>query len=276
MLVYKKLNNNVAVCKDGNNKDVVVFARGIGFREMPYELTDMSTVERTFYGISNNYIGLVNDIDKEMFDISSTIVDYAVTKINSEFNPNLAFTLADHINFAVSRYRNNMHVKTPYVGDIKVLYEEEYKIGRAAVNFINKRLKIHLPKEESVSIALHIINAETMPDHVNDELDVDALTENVLGIIEESFKINISREGFNCSRFVTHLHYLIQRLKKGEALDSNNAVMFEKLTESYPETYKCALDIGKFLEDKLKKSLVDEEIMYLMIHINRMCSRENK
>ena len=33
---------------------------------------------------------------------------------------------------------------------------------------------------------------------------------------------------------------------------------------------------GKFLEDKLKKSLVDEEIMYLMIHINRMCSRENK
>ena len=33
MLVYKKLNNNVAVCKDGNNKDVVVFARGIGFRE---------------------------------------------------------------------------------------------------------------------------------------------------------------------------------------------------------------------------------------------------
>ena len=73
MLVYKKLNNNVAVCKDGNNKDVVVFARGIGFREMPYELTDMSTVERTFYGISNSYIGLVNDIDKEMFDISSTI-----------------------------------------------------------------------------------------------------------------------------------------------------------------------------------------------------------
>lgn len=274
MLVYKKINNNVAVCKDGNNKDVVVFARGIGFKEMPYELTDMSTVERTFYGISKNYIGLVKDIDQEMFDISSTIVDYAVTKINSEFNPNLAFTLADHINFAVSRYKNNIHIKTPYVGDIKVLYEDEYKIGKAAVSFINKRLKIHLPKEEAISIALHIINAETMPDHGNDEIDVDVLTESVLGIIEDSLDIKIVREGFNCNRFITHLHYLIQRLKKGEALESNNAVMFEKLIESYPETYKCALLIGEYLQDKLKKSLSDEETMYLMMHINRMCSRE--
>ena len=41
MKVIKKINNNIAVATDGNNREVIIFGKGIGFHEMPYELTDL-------------------------------------------------------------------------------------------------------------------------------------------------------------------------------------------------------------------------------------------
>lgn len=49
MLVLKKINNNVALARDAKDRELVVFGKGVGFPAMPYELTDMSRVQRTFY-----------------------------------------------------------------------------------------------------------------------------------------------------------------------------------------------------------------------------------
>ena len=46
MKVIKKINNNIAVATDGNNREVIIFGKGIGFHEMPYELTDLNKIER--------------------------------------------------------------------------------------------------------------------------------------------------------------------------------------------------------------------------------------
>ena len=64
MRVIKKINNNVAVCLDGNNNELIAFGRGIGFKPTPYELTDLSVIERTYYGISPEYLGLLTEIPK--------------------------------------------------------------------------------------------------------------------------------------------------------------------------------------------------------------------
>ena len=50
MKVIKKINNNVALCLDGNQRELIAFGKGIGFKPIPYELTDLSVIERTYYG----------------------------------------------------------------------------------------------------------------------------------------------------------------------------------------------------------------------------------
>lgn len=48
MEVYKKINNNVALARDAKGRELVVFGKGIGFVSMPYELTNLSCIQRTF------------------------------------------------------------------------------------------------------------------------------------------------------------------------------------------------------------------------------------
>ena len=40
MKVIKKINNNVALCLDGNQRELIAFGKGIGFKPIPYELTN--------------------------------------------------------------------------------------------------------------------------------------------------------------------------------------------------------------------------------------------
>lgn len=48
MKVIKKINNNVALAQDAKGREMLVFGKGIGFPAMPYELADLSVVQRTF------------------------------------------------------------------------------------------------------------------------------------------------------------------------------------------------------------------------------------
>lgn len=84
-------------------------------------------------------------------------------------------------------------------------------------------------------------------------------------------KIQIDTNGFNYSRFLTHLHYLLERVKKNESLDTENEKVYDELKRQYPEAYQCALKIEAYLSVQLK----NEEILYLILHINRLCSRED-
>ena len=35
MIVVKRINNNVAVCRDGNQRELIAFGKGIGFPRRP-------------------------------------------------------------------------------------------------------------------------------------------------------------------------------------------------------------------------------------------------
>ena len=77
-----------------------------------------------------------------MFEISAKIIDYAENKIENEFDPNLIFTLADHVNFVIDRYHKNINMKYPLQYDIEGLYPSEMAVGRASVKFINKVMSL--------------------------------------------------------------------------------------------------------------------------------------
>ena len=212
MKAVKKINNNVAVCIDNNGNELIAFGKGIGFRKMPYEITDLSLVERTFYGVSPEYVGLLTEIPHDVFEVASEITDEASSRIQADLNPNLVFTLADHINFAISRYKQNLNVKPPYIGSLPYLHETEYAIGQDALKLITKKFRIMLPKSEAGSIALHLINAETEVKQNEGNMDEASIIEGCIEVIEKHLNRPIDRAGFNCSRFTTHMQYLLHRI----------------------------------------------------------------
>ena len=271
MLVIKKLNNNAAICLDDNGNKIVAIGNGIGFPKTPYELLDLSKLTSTFYGIDNKYFGLIKELDEDVISVSSTIVEYAKTKISKELNPNLVFTLADHIKFSLERSKKNISVKLPLDADLKLHYENELEIGKKAVNFINKKLNVHLLKEEATSIALHLINAQNFTrEDIEDETDT---INNLTSIIEAELNISIDRDGFNYSRFSSHLQYLLKRQKEKVSINSENGDMFSTLVDNYPSTYKCVEKMSNYLKNNCGYMLSEEEQLYLILHVNRLKNR---
>ena len=123
MRAIKKINNNVAICLDSKNKELVAFGKGIGFPTMPYEITDLSEISMTFYHIDYQFYSLMENIPKDIFDVSALIVNKAQQTLDSSLNPNLVVTLADHINFAILRLKKYKNMKMLFSYDVEQLYK---------------------------------------------------------------------------------------------------------------------------------------------------------
>ena len=117
MKLIKKINNNFCLAIDSQGEDIIVRGKGIGFIKMPCEIDDLSIIERTYYGVDSKYIDLLNDIPEEIFNLTADVVDYARNVLDDEFNPNMVFTLADHIQFSIQRYNSGMKMNFPFQDD---------------------------------------------------------------------------------------------------------------------------------------------------------------
>lgn len=274
MKVIKKINNNVALCFDNNDHELIAFGNGIGFPKMPYELTDLSKVERTFYGVDASFITMMETLDEGVFKVCIQIADHARKELDTSLTSNVVFTLADHISFAIERMHKGIDIKMPLYYDLAYLYEKEVAVGKYALKLIRSELHEYLPDNEVYAIALHFINAEEQPGG-SDSYDSDKIIRQVTYMIEGYFEIQLSKEDFNYSRFVSHMQYLLKRKNGNVPISSNNKKLFQEMRESFPQIYGCVKDIEKYFQDRLHWKLSEEELLYLMLHINRLCARED-
>ncbi len=272
MKLIKHINNNFAVAEDSVGNIVIVQGKGIGYGNLPRELKDFKGIVRTYYDLDENYVAMINDIPNEVITLSGKIIDKVMNSIDCELNSNIIFTLADHICFCIERYKKNMNIKLPILYDVKNLYEKEYAIGVYALKLIWNELHEYLPEEEASYIALHIINAEKI--EKSKTLIDDMIISDITKLIENEYSIRINKDSFNYSRFVSHMNYLLKRIENQQVIESKNEQIFDSIRDEFPESFVCAEKIAKYLEKSIKMLLNNEEKLYLMLHINRLCSRE--
>lgn len=268
MKVVKNINNNVSLCLDSQGNEVIAMGKGLGFTKPPYEIP-LAKIERTFYDINSNYYSIIAQIPDEILKLASKIVDYANNKTNNRYTSSLIVTLADHIQFTIKRAQQDINIKLPLIYEVNQLYPEEMQIGNQALKIINQSLKIHLPKEEAASIALHLVYFN--PQKNDSTKDSKSAVERCADVIEKEMNIVIDKSGFHYLRFVTHMYYLLDRVDKQTSISSDNEKMFLSLKEEYPNTYHCALRV----KETLNAEFNDEELLYLILHINRLCIRED-
>ncbi|MDY3952481.1 MAG: PRD domain-containing protein [[Ruminococcus] torques] len=277
MQVIKKLNNNFAICMDKEGKELIAYGKGIGFPKVPYELTDLNQIDRTFYDIDDKYLDLLQELPEKVLDFAAKLVDIAHNELQYELNPNLVMTLADHIHFCIQRACKKIVVQMPLISEIEQSFPKEAKIGKYAVRQMERRFAVQLNENEASGIAISFANARNSAEKKADtsiQKWFHEALEDTISIVEDTVGILIERESFNFARYSSHLMYLLKRIDSNQTLDTDNGIMYQSIREEFPEIAECIDKIEVYFEKRFDIQLSKEEKMYLMLHINRICVRE--
>ena len=276
MQIIKNINNNVVICVDDYGRELVAFGKGLGFQAAPSELTDLSKVQRTFYNISPQYLAMLDSFPNDVLELTAAIVDMAKGELPYAISPDLVLTLCDHINFALERKRKRIYVKMPLAYDVEHNYPQEMALARKAMRMIWNRLKVRLADDESSGIALAFVNARVYEED-EQENQIRAVDQQILNeitkIIENEMHTSIEVSSFNYCRYATHVQYLLERLHSGKNIDSINSDLYTSIRSEYPDTAQCVDRIVQYLERRHGFKVTDEEQLYLILHVNRVCTK---
>ena len=277
MQIVKKINNNVAVGVDGNGREVIVMGKGIGFPTMPYEITDLSLIDRTYYNIDPSHQRLLETVSPELLNFVTKLVDVAASKLEGELNPNLVFILADHINFAINRTKQGLALGLPYSEEMAFHYPEINRLAIWMVKKINEWAGIHLEKGEVTSLVIHLMGAlqKTSPVGETTEKRTERIIKKLDNIIEQELDLMIDKKSFYYFRYKNHIKYFVRRRERNEQY-SQNKELLESLKEKHPKQYDCVRKIDEFLTEEFSIGCSEEEQAYLLLHIVGLSTHEDR
>lgn len=267
----RRINNNAALCTDGAGREIVALGRGIGFGEMPRDVS-MADIQRTFYGVDPQYLRLIEELPPDVLEFAAQLADVARAQVSHELSPNLPVTLADHIAFAIQRFRQGMQVSMPLSYDVQLSYPIEYRLGELAVAGINKTFRVHLNDKEAAGIALSIVNsAVTSSASATRESNlVERLVDKATALVEKNLGVEVDRSSFDYARFATHVRYLVERVQTGTPFDDDSSTLYATLAEKYPNVTACADQIASLVASRLGGTVTDEEKAYITLHVYRL------
>ncbi|WP_411681940.1 BglG family transcription antiterminator LicT [Clostridium thailandense] len=278
MKIKKVLNNNAVTVINENNQEIVVMGLGLAFKKRTGDELEEEKVERIFTlenkEISEKLKKLISEIPIKYVEICEEIINYAEEKLDKKLNENIYLTLTDHISFAISRYKQGLELKNPMSWEIKRFYKHEYAIGLKALDIIKEKLQVDLLQDEAASIALHIVNGQLnvdMPSVVN----ITNIIQEILNIIKYHFKIDFDEESLNYHRLITHLKFFAQRMLDDKLSKSDDKELYLMVKKKYPEPYNCVEKIKMYVYKNFNFDLTYEEMTYLIIHIQRVTSRDS-
>ena len=274
MLILKKINNNVALASSDAGEEIVVFGKGVGFHEMPYELEDESVIQRVFRDVDEKCIGGFANIADDVLLVASDIVAMADKALDCALAGNLVVCLADHLQYALERTGDGIAIENPLSHEVAFVYPREVELGRRGIELVSERMGVNLPESEITSIALHLVNAEV--DGMGSSQDMDlvmkstVILERATQVIEGQLGQQLDRTFYAYVRFVAHLRFLIRRLMRGGCKETENSGLFRQAARDFPDAYRCAAGINEYLKRDYNWSCSDEEMLYLMMHVNRL------
>lgn len=277
LIISKVINNNVVSAYDDEQHELVIMGRGIAFQKKSGDPIDQERIEKVFSiqnkDISEKFKTLLYDIPIEYMQVCEAIIDHARTTLNKNLNDSIYVTLTDHITFAIERHQKGMDIKNALLWEIKRLYKDEFMCGVEAIRIIQDKLNIHLPEDEAGFIAMHIVNAE-LNEEMPNVIQITKLIQDILNIVKYHFQIDLDEESLNYFRFVTHLKFFGQRLFNETQMENQNEFLYEVVKEKNTAAFQCAEKINDYVQKEHNRSLIEDEMLYLTLHIDRVIKRK--
>lgn len=217
---------------------------------------------------------LLSNVPEMQFKITDEIVNYARTKLNVPLSDYIYLSLTDHINFALTRTSEGMIIRNPLMWEIKNAYPGEFDAGLKALELIESKLKVKLPKDEAATIALHLANAQKTTELSQSIVKNMEVLQHLLNIVKYHFIIDLDENTPNFERFFIHLKFFVYRTLNQKQLETSDFALLANVIKQWPQTYECVVRILKFLLSNYAITVSEEEQFYLMVHIQRLTYRE--
>jgi len=278
--VIKPINNNIVRALDENTKEVIVVGKGIGFKAQQGMELPPEKIEKVFGMRSQNNQDRLNELfgslPVEYIELTDEIFEYAKQHLQKRLNEAAYFTLADHISFALQRYRQGMEFQNILLPEVRRFYQKEFEIGMYALRLMNEKLGVDMPEDEAASIAIHILNAES-DISISETFSTTKLMDQIIAVIAGEVGQTMGSKDFHSERFYRHLRYLAQCIIRGEpAEEYGDDGLYDMLSSQYPEEIACAEVVAETIEKTHNYTLVKEEISRLAIHIRLVSEKEEK
>ncbi|OXN01161.1 PRD domain-containing protein [Bifidobacterium vansinderenii] len=277
MEILRVFNNNVVLAKDDDGGEVILTGRGIGFQGKPGKSIDPASVVRKFVpsdGRDPDHLAqMLTDIPPETLRSVLESMKEAGLDESALGSTTLVVALADHVDNAVARARNGVHIAYPLMGEVRNLYPKEYAQSQALLKSLNKRLDGVLPDEETTALSLHLVNAGFSSGDLTYTYTMTGVIQQMLAIIEQSYGVTLDQASVNVGRFITHLRYLFVRIHQNQQLESEPDPIVAAIRDSYPEAMQCASRIASVLELRLDADITEDEVAYLALHVARVAGK---
>ena len=268
--VEKVLNHNALIgILENTTQEYLILGKGIGFGKHISETIELTEQDKIYSLKESTERGgkkdLATTIDPVYLEIANEILDGAEKAFNT-IDRDVLLLLADHIEFAVKRSKNNEQLKNPLTDDIRVLFHAEYKVAEAAREILKKRFDVELSDDEIGYIALHI-HSSIMDQAVSQAMQMAEAVRACVSMVEKETGKKIDIMSLSYNRLLNHVRYMIARTLKGEVIKLD---MNDYINASAANSFKVATKICKELSKSLGKEIHDAEIGYLAMHIERV------
>lgn len=275
MEILRVFNNNVVLAADEAGREVILTGRGLGFGARPGQRVESSKVARTFVptdGRDPDHLAqLVAGVPPEHVALVSSAVADLGREVLQE-NPALLIALADHVSFAIKRTQVGLELEYPLQAEVRHLYPQEYAQAEALLASINERGAVSLPQVEAVGLALHLVNAGFATGDLSYTYTMTGLIQQMIGVIEQAFEVELGPGSLSVGRLITHLRYLFVRIQQHKQLLGEPSGIGAAIRDAYPEAAECADRLAALLELRLGAALTSDEISYLALHVWRVVS----
>lgn len=274
--VAKVLNNNVIIAEHPQYAEVVVIGKGIGFNRKTRDRINLSSVEKMFILRSQEeqeqYKQLVPQVDEKLIEVVQEIILYIMQNSNQQLNEHIHIALTDHIAFAIRRHEQHIDIHNPFLYETKEIYPDEFNMAEFAIQRINEIMDVNLPADEIGFVALHIVSAISNR-HISEVKQHSLLIGDLVGLVENNLEYHVPRESLDYSRLVTHLRFVLERLRRGETVRETSS-LDGLMKREYPEMYMLAWKLTKVIEQRVHMPVYPAEVSYLTIHLQRLAQKK--
>lgn len=277
MKVVKVFNHNVVLARDGDDKEVVVQGKGLGYNRRPGDDLDPGKIERRFLPATatstTQLAGLVAEIPIEHIVIAEDVLHLARTRLSSPLNDRALIALADHISFALQRQEQGETIAYPLATEVRLLYPLEVSLGTAALELIEARSGIRLPALEAVPLAMHFVNAQVGVRPMGELVRMTELLRSTVDTIQAHLGLTIPEDSVELARLATHMRYLFLDHARGGRRPLPVSDLTGALKTEHPRIYDCARSIVELMVREMHWTMHEDETLYIALHIYRFVDR---
>ncbi len=278
--VKKVYNNNVLLGEDDQQLECVLIGKGIGFGKKLDEKVDEEQAEKKFIlesaETAKKFNQLLHEVPVRHLELTNQIVSQAQKQLNVKFNDSIYLGLTDHISYALDRHSQGITMRNALLWQVKQFYNREYEVACKSIELIQISEGVELPEDEASFIALHFVNAQQEGEEMQRTLFVTETVQDILRIVQLHYKIVLNEKSLNYSRFVTHIQYFIRRIFQRELVIGEDDEVYHQIKRKYPKAFQCTCKIKSYLEQKFNIEITSDEMLYFILHINRVAERTTK